>query len=93
MTIRQEEIVEQNGPADEEPDARVDRLAGIGIGRAGNRIDAGHDAVADGRQKNGGGRDEIGHCRRALACGRKRAEGAENDHRRHIGKTEKHDGP
>ncbi len=90
---RQEEIVEQHRPADEEARAGVERFAGIGIGRPGDRVDLGHDAVAYRRQEDRERRDEIGHCRRAVARRRKGAERAEHDHRRHVGQPEQHHGP
>ncbi|MCY1507840.1 hypothetical protein D9M68_421280 [compost metagenome] len=90
---RQEEIVEQDGPADEEARTGIQRLAGVGVGGSGDRIDLRHDPVARGRQENRKRRDEIGHRRCALACRGQRPERAEHDHRRHIGKPEQHHGP
>ena len=85
---RQEEIVEQDGPANQEADTGAQRSAGIGIGRASHRIDPGHHAIAQGSQQDGTGSEQIGHRRGALACRRQRPEGAEHDHRRHIGQAE-----
>ena len=87
----QEEIVEQDRPADQETRMDVDRSPRIAVGGAGNRMDRRHAAIAVGRQQDGGERDQIGAGRRALRLHRQHAERAEHDHRRHIGQAEQHD--
>ena len=57
---RQEEVIEHRGPADEESDAAIDRLAYIRVGRSGNRVGRSHPAIAVGSEEHRAECQEVG---------------------------------
>lgn len=83
---RQEQIVQQGGPADQEPDiGGVDHLGGVGVRRPGRGEDTGHPSVTERGEDHGDQRDDVGKRNHPpVGLFRHDAEGVEDGHRRHV---------
>lgn len=89
---RDEEVIEQGGPAHHEAEVRAQHLASIGVGRTGDREHPDQPAIAQGREHHADCRDQVGH-RRGVAAGlRDHAIGAEHDQRSEERQTEQQNG-
>ena len=63
---RQQEVVEQRRPPDEEPEVRVDRLGRVGVRRPRRGVDTRHPSVADRREYHRDQREEVGRLRKRV---------------------------
>ncbi len=85
---RQEDVVEQQAPADHEAERPAERLRGVRVGRAGGRVGDDHSRVAVGGQQHRDRRDQIGG--REVPLGRHRDDAVRrpDGQRHHVGEAE-----
>ena len=87
---RQEQIIQQRGPADHKADVRTDGFLRVGVGGAGFRELAHQFAVADGGEQHASQRQQIRRRDVAVADTGDDAEGIKHRHRRQIGQPHHH---